>query len=374
MKIAIVTMGRFHVLDLARELNDLGQDVVFYSCVPLKRFARFGFPINKQINLLYLFAPLLFLKKILKGNSSMLLDRLLLYLFDNVISLIIKPCDVFIGMSGLAIKSAETAKKKYGAKILIERGSRHILSQKEILESIKSQKKVVVPAYSIKKEIKSYEIADFVVIPSQHVQESFIEFGYPKEKLFRNAYGVDLEMFIPSKVLQNDIPIILFVGSWSYQKGVDILYEAWKKIENVRLLHIGSLGDVILPKDINFEHHEPVPQWELVNYYSQANLFVMPSRQEGLSLVLVQALACGLPIVCTTRTGGQDLKEIITDKSLIEVVPPDDVEILKMAIEKMLIRSQKLKSRRDILGVDREKLSWEAYGKRYNEFLNRITK
>ena len=44
MKVAMVTTGRFHVLDLARELDRLGHDVMFYSYVSKKRCEKFGLP------------------------------------------------------------------------------------------------------------------------------------------------------------------------------------------------------------------------------------------------------------------------------------------------------------------------------------------
>ena len=46
MKIAIATTGRFHVLDLARELSHLGHDVAFYSILPKRRLIQFGLPMD----------------------------------------------------------------------------------------------------------------------------------------------------------------------------------------------------------------------------------------------------------------------------------------------------------------------------------------
>ncbi|MFR7464137.1 MAG: glycosyltransferase [Phocaeicola vulgatus] len=50
-----------------------------------------------------------------------------------------------------------------------------------------------------------------------------------------------------------------------------------------------------------------IPESELVNYYSKAKVFVLLSKDEGLALVQPQAVACGLPLVITKHTGGDDL-------------------------------------------------------------------
>jgi len=52
-----------------------------------------------------------------------------------------------------------------------------------------------------------------------------------------------------------------------------------------------------------------VPQRNLCNYYHQASVFVMPSIEEGLSVVQLQAMSCGIPIICTTNSGGEDIIE-----------------------------------------------------------------
>ena len=67
-------------------------------------------------------------------------------------------------------------------------------------------------------------------------------------------------------------------------------------------------------------------------HYAQANVFVHASREEGLSVVLGQALAMGLPIICTDRTGGADLAHTPALKERITIVPHDNVDALSEAI------------------------------------------
>ena len=79
-------------------------------------------------------------------------------------------------------------------------------------------------------------------------------------------------------------------------------------------------------------HHGPVAQSALKHFYAAADLFVLASRQDGFGMVLSQALASGLPVVCTDRTGGGDLAEMPGFASRITVVPAGDVGALAEAI------------------------------------------
>jgi glycosyltransferase involved in cell wall biosynthesis len=370
MRIAIVTTGRFHVLDLARELAALGHKVRFYSYVPRKRAEQFGLPCQCHRALLPWVLPLLAARSRGPRSWSNYLDVLLQRAVDGLVARWLEPCDVFIGMSGLCVKSAQAAREEYGAKIFLERGSRHILSQKEILEAIPGMPRPAVPEFNVRRELWGYDFADVISIPSRHVERSFLEQGFPPEKLFRNPYGVDLTMFPPTPKPQNKAPTLVFAGTWSLRKGCDVLAEAlcgqpW------RLIHVGAVADAALPRLANFESRDFVPQSKLASVYGEADVFVHPSREEGLSVVQAQALSCGLPLVCTDRTGGEDLREFLDDPSWVTVVPTGDAAALRHGIEQALAKADTQTGMRDIFGAARERLSWRAYGKRYSQKLKR---
>jgi alpha-maltose-1-phosphate synthase len=372
MRVAIVTSGRFHVLELARELAALGHDVRFYSCVPRKTTEQFGLPRQCHRSFLPYVLPIIVAQR--KGPKFLGkgLDILLQRVVDSLAARLLEPCDVFIGMSALCMKSAQVARKKHGAKIILERGSRHVLSQKEILEAIPGMPKPAVPEFNVRRELWGYEFADVVSIPSRHVERSFLERGFPAQKLFRNPYGVDLTMFPSTPKLRNTVPTLVFAGTWSLRKGCDVLAKAVKG-QPWRLIHVGANGDAPLPQLPSFESRGMVPQSKLAEVYAQADAFVHPSREEGLSLVQAQALACGLPLVCTDRTGGEDLAEFLDDPSWVTVVPQDNVSALRAGIDNVLVKAATQNGLRDILGSTRERLSWRAYGRRYDVELNRRT-
>ena len=363
------------MLDLARELSLLGDDVVLYSYVPKSRAVQFGLPARSHRGLLPFVAPYVLVQRFFPRWGSDFTNRNLLHSMDTLIASRLEPCDVFIGMSGLCVESAREAKRKYGAVVFIDRGSRHIISQKEILRSISDRVRegADVPAFYVERELEGYGIADMITVPSKHTERSFLERGFPAGKMFRNPFGVDLQMFHQTPAPPQYPPTILFVGSWSYRKGCDILVEAWRMLKDVRLVHVGAIEDAPLPGDSNFLHFEPVPQWDLNRYYGMAHVFVLASREEGLSLVQLQALACGLPVVCTDRTGGEDIRDMLANPEAVSVVPTEQPLLLAEAIRSALQVVRYDSGKRDYLGDSREALSWRNYGERYHRKLSEVT-
>lgn len=128
LKIAIATTGRFHVLDLARELHALGHHVRFYSYVPRARARRFALPDECHVSLLPLVLPAVIWERLMPRLTPGMQERVLFALLNRAVMLRLRHCDVFICMSGYYLEAARFAKARYGAAIWLERGSRHIES------------------------------------------------------------------------------------------------------------------------------------------------------------------------------------------------------------------------------------------------------
>lgn len=370
MKIAIASSGRFHLLDLARELEALGHEVTFYSMVPIKRGVRFGLSRKAQVSFIWPLLPFVLLRKVLPLPQHHYIDLMIFWALNKLLMLRLRPCDVLIAMSGVYLEGLRHAKEKYGALIFLERGSEHILSQSRIMGKLKEAGLTNQDTHQsmIQRELAGYQLADQIVIPSLHVERSFIENGIAERCLFRNAYGVDLSMF-PSTCAPSPSPVrLIFVGNWSYRKGVDILVKAWQVLHGVELIHVGSIGDAPLPNFPGFTHYDAVDQTKLFEYYGMAHIFVLASREEGFGLVLFQALSCGLPIVTTDRTGGTDLQELLDCADIIKVVPSENVEALVGAIQKMIPIALAQQGQRELIKI-KHTLSWKRAAMRYADHL-----
>ncbi len=370
IKVNILSPGRFHVCDLARELDKNGFDVKFYSFVPAKRALKFGLPMHCSASLFYLMIPFLALEKKLFKKQRWA-NVLSMKVQDHLTAIIMRKCDILIAMSGAFVYAVEKAKKQ-GSIIILERGSKHILEQKRILESIPSLKvKKPVPDINVRRELKGYELADYIAVASQHVVDSFLIHNYPQERLFKNPYGVDLSMFsrLPHTEKKYDF---IMVGGWSYQKGCDLIIEAIRKT-NYTFLHVGSIADLDFPQEARFTHVDAVDQSKLIEYYNQAKIFVLPSRQDGFGMVLSQALACNLPIIGSKDCGAPDLQQMVEDPQFITLIEDYTSDALIKAMNQAMKNYESLNGK-IYAGTAIENLTWEAYGKRYAAFLQSIVK
>lgn len=359
------------MLDLARELEHQGFDVKLYSFVPTKRAMRFDLPKTCSESFVVLLAPFLLLdKKIFKKQDWS--HRLRIRAQDFIVTHKMRKCDLLISLSGSYIKAIDKAKKDRSI-IIIERGSKHILEQDRIMKeifAISGNNSVLVPQFNLDRELQSYDMADYISIASNHVKDSFLKHGFSDGKLFQNPYGTDLSMFKPDVNAKKEFDVIM-VGGWSLRKGCDLLTEALKNT-NLKFLHVGGIVDLPFPQLPNFTHVDSVNQWELTNYYNRAKVFVLASREEGLGMVQGQAIACGLPLVSTKDSGGEDIAEITGSKEWIVVIPKTTVKGISEGIQKALELYKKIPADREILGSGKRNLSWEAYGERYAEFIDSL--
>jgi starch synthase len=374
MKTTIACPGRFHVGDLARELIKLGHDVRFHSIVPPSRLEALGIPRAAQSCHLGAVWPWVLAQRKLNCSAGTRewLDLKIVRTLDRRYSQIRHFGDVFIAMSGLCLESLKAAKRQ-GARVILERGSMHILSQKEILDCLRpdSTAPSTVPAWAVERELEGYELADVISIASRHVEDSFLLRGFDSGKLVRNTYGVDLNAFQAKPKIAKTHDVIT-TGTWCLGKGSDILAKAVLERVGASLLHVGALGDCELPRHKNFLHVDAVPQNDLANYYAKARIFALPSHQEGLSMVQAQALAAGLPVIGSTHSGSVDLAELLgLGAPQIQSVRPGDVEGLVAAIKCAMAWLPDADAANEF-DQKKTRLSWAAYGLRYHEFLTKV--
>lgn len=367
MKINIAASHRFHLLDLARELSNLGHDVRFYSYVPTGRAVKFGLKRKCSHSLLVLMLPFLAFIKLTKGAYwAIKLSHLVL---DYYLSWFMRPCDVYIALGTVYEKSFAAAKQNFGAITILEWGSKHIEEQQKILSVIPGVKQQ--PEYFTQRSLRGYALADYIAIASDHVKQSFVAKGVAISKLLQNPYGVDLSMFRSTELVRDKAYDLIMVGGWSYRKGCDLLTALCTK-GKYKFLHVGPIVDLEFPRQENMTHVDAVDQRQLIDYYAKAKVFVLPSREEGLAMVQAQALVCGLPIVCSMHSGGRDLREFLVDRKwIIEMQEYTGNELERCIFQALNLAATQTGLRSYSKDVA-EQLSWTAYGKRYSENLQNI--
>ena len=177
-----------------------------------------------------------------------------------------------------------------------------------------------------------------IVTPSEWladlVRQSFLK-DYPV-KVINN--GIDLSVFRPthsdidSKIRnKKNVKIVLGVAfDWGTSKGLDVFINLSERLpSDYQIVLIGTDDkiDEQLPENI-ISIHRTKDKKELAQWYTAADVFVNPTREDTFPTVNIESLACGTPVV-TFRTGGSP--EMIDDKTGA-VVECDDVDSLIEAI------------------------------------------
>jgi glycosyltransferase involved in cell wall biosynthesis len=109
----------------------------------------------------------------------------------------------------------------------------------------------------------------------------------------------------------------------------------------------------------------------LVRQYQAANIFVFPSRHEGMPNVVLEAMACGLPVIATSIAGNE---ELITHGKTGLLVPPEDSINLMEALSALLSNPEQCKQ----MGLSGRKrvgqhFAWSSVAKQYIELLDSVT-
>jgi len=147
---------------------------------------------------------------------------------------------------------------------------------------------------------------------SEHMRNSAVDIGVPIEKTEIIKPGVDFKKF----KMKKKKPFVLFVGNLIKRKGLEYLIEAAKKLQDVDFLLVGrgeerERLEAMAPKNVKFLGY--VSDKELIDLYSRALVFCLPSIGEGFGLVLLEAMASGCSIVSTIPLGYEGIKVRIGD-------------------------------------------------------------
>lgn len=170
------------------------------------------------------------------------------------------------------------------------------------------------------------------------------------KKIFQTKYKARNVTIIPNPITINlskpsslKKKIILSIGRLEYQKGFDMLIEAWDKSRakedgwQLKIIGEGSLKNKLLNLIANKKLQRSImieePSPNVIELYQNASIFILSSRFEGLPLVLIEAISMGLPIISfDCETGPRD---IVYDNVNGRLIPPNDINALSVAIDEL---------------------------------------
>ena len=175
-----------------------------------------------------------------------------------------------------------------------------------------------------------------VWVPSGFNARTFAEAGVDSERIHVVPYPVDTDRLRPAgRERDPGAPVtFLSIFEWTWRKGWDVLLQAWAEefasgdpvrlvvvtyrgagaagegtVEQQALAHLAALGagpdviaDIVLVLD-------PVPHDAMPGLYASADAFVLPTRGEGAGMPMLEAAACGVPVIATAWGGHEELME-----------------------------------------------------------------
>ena len=187
----------------------------------------------------------------------------------------------------------------------------------------------------INKEINEYDFCHKIIVQSSFAENTFIEKGISKSKIITLPLGVNLDLFQKVQKIDNKFRV-LSMGTLSIRKGSIYLLKALKILNNPNIEFMfngkisSELNHLIRPFLDIINNVGTRPFSELYKIYSQASIFILPTIEDGFGNVIVEAMACGIPVIATTNCGAAD---IITDGVDGFIIPIRDINAI---VEKIL--------------------------------------
>ena len=227
---------------------------------------------------------------------------------------------VLIGRNGMSLNTFKEVKKR-GGKTLLHSQWMHPYTQEKLLTKEFTKigiKKKPINEARIKRQVLETDIVDWIWCISKLVKDSYLSNGVNKDKLIDLSLGVDFDKYNEASKEEPDFNkefVILFVGNVNPEKGVHVLLESIykSKLENIKIIFNGGLPvyfesifnnylKMLKARNISILVNPGNP----LKNYSSASIFVLPSVHESFGLVVLEAMAAGLPVIVSDMVGAKD--------------------------------------------------------------------
>ncbi|MBD2774458.1 glycosyltransferase [Iningainema tapete] len=230
-------------------------------------------------------------------------------------------------------------------------------------------------------EKQAFQKAKVVVAVSEKVAQELRDIGVPKNQIRVILNGVDLSEFSPGKVarskfgLPEHVTMALFAGDIrTPRKNLDTVLRA---LVNVPKLHLAVLGEtkgspfpqLAASLGVSERVHFLGYRRDIAQIMQAVDLFVFPSRYEACTLVLLEALASGLPVVTSTATGGA---ELVTSECGVVLSDSDDFDGLATALSSLVSDRSLIEQMGKAARTVAEKYSWATMAQTYVELFEEL--
>jgi glycosyltransferase involved in cell wall biosynthesis len=270
--------------------------------------------------------------------------------FDRFVAARLKPAKLFQGATGQCLESLERA-RQLGARTALDVVTLHAAAFTAEMEAECHRFGIESPIHPWvrRRMLEEYERADLIRVMSRVAQRDFLERGFAADRVIVATPPLDPAACPPAQ-FREGIFRICHVGLIEPWKGFHHLLEAFDRLalpdSEVVLWGWPGAGKI---RRFLAERMQRNPRIKLreeyvrdagfAEVYGRASVLVHPSLSDGFSYVVAEAMACGLPVIVTSRTGAADLVE---DGVNGFVIPPRDVEALADRLQFLAAHPERL--------------------------------
>jgi glycosyltransferase involved in cell wall biosynthesis len=292
-----------------------------------------------------------------------------------------RDCDAYWGFQGSCLESLRAARRR-GITAIAEFATAHVTRAIELLSAEAERhpewaatiSNFAFPDWYRERLEREPHEADLCMAASQFTIESLEQAGIDPRRIVLLPLGADLTQFRFAPRSPSGPFRILFVGGVGQRKGVKYLLQAFDQMRGpgVELTVAGPLpADMrpLAPYQNAVRFTGRLDQADIVREMHQAHVLVLPSVFEGFGLVIVEAMATGMPVIASTHSAGPDVIREDIDGFVLE---PDDVAGLVDRLERLRIDRVRAVEMGLAAGDQAKNFSWQAHGGRVKEILSQL--
>lgn len=196
---------------------------------------------------------------------------------------------------------------------------------------------------------------DMAIVMDRASLVSLQDAGFKNVCFLPNPFSSDVQRLIEKQgVLNREPRKIVYAGHVVASKGVFELVEACKDIDGVTLEILGKLTSESIKEELISAAGDHALEWvyipgnkpleDVIREMMTCGVFVLPSYSEGFPNVILEAMACGTPIVATPVGAIAEMLDVNSDNPCGECVPVRDIAVLRETIKKLLSDPVKAKT------------------------------
>jgi starch synthase len=292
--------------------------------------------------------------------------------------------DVFWGFQGSCHASLEAARQS-GKLAICELATAHVVQARKILaeearlqpEWADSIDNLYFPAEYERRLEEEPHRADLVISASDFTTQTLLDSGIPAVKIKKLSLGFEA-IHIPFSTEALDFssrPLkLLYAGTLTQRKGISYLLEAaksWAGGKEVELHLVGGIqgsGQAFEKRRHLVHYHPAVSQAEMFRLYTEFDALILPTLFEGFGLVLVEAMAAGLPVIATSHSMAPDIVE--QDKNGW-IIPIRDAASIQQAVQNLRnLNNESYAAMRQAARQSALRFTWEAYTENLSELIS----